>query len=137
METHFDLNDLEFIRLFKEGTLNPSLFNHEAHLRLAWIHITFSDADTARKKISNHIVSYVTKLNATDKFNKTLTIAAVNIVNHYIQKSQSNNFKEFITEFPGLKNNFKELVNAHYSFDIFNSKEAKMNYLPPDLLPFS
>ncbi|WP_233557527.1 MULTISPECIES: hypothetical protein [unclassified Aquimarina] len=102
MKTHFDLDDLEFIRLFKEGTLNPSLFNHEAHLRLAWIYISFSDADTACKKISNHILSYVTKLNATDKFNRTLTIAAVNIVNHYIQKSKSNNFKGFITEFPDL-----------------------------------
>ncbi|SEL39488.1 hypothetical protein SAMN04487910_2331 [Aquimarina amphilecti] len=136
MKTHFDLDDIEFKTSFENGTLDPSLFNHEAHLRLAWIHIKLSGDDIACETITNQILSYVTKLNAIDKFNKTLTIAAVKIVNYYIQKSKSNNFKEFIAEFPGLKNNFKGLVDTHYSIDIFNSEEAKTNYLAPDLIPF-
>ncbi|WP_299439979.1 hypothetical protein [uncultured Aquimarina sp.] len=137
MKTHLDLNDSEFEKQFRTGNLDPSLFNHEAHLRLAWIHINIYGLETACDTISNQILSYVNRLGATDKFNKTLTIAAIKIVYHFLQKSKSDTFQDFITEFPRLKSNFKKLLDAHYGFDIFNSEEAKTQYLEPDLLPFS
>lgn len=37
--THFDLSDEEFEEEFADCILNLSLFTHEAHLRLAYIHI--------------------------------------------------------------------------------------------------
>ena len=51
-------------------------------------------------------------------------------------KSDSDNFKDFITEFPRLNYNFKELMNFHYGFDIYNSEKAKREFLKPDLVPF-
>lgn len=45
-----------------------------------------------------------------------------------MQKSNSDNFKEFIIEFPQLNNNFKELMNCHYGFDIYNSEKAKTEF---------
>jgi hypothetical protein len=38
MEKHLELTDLEFEANFKNCSLNPDIFSHEAHLRLAWIH---------------------------------------------------------------------------------------------------
>jgi hypothetical protein len=38
-ELHFSLTDIEFENQFENGTLKPELFSHEAHVRLAWIHI--------------------------------------------------------------------------------------------------
>ncbi|WP_299211329.1 hypothetical protein [uncultured Aquimarina sp.] len=136
MKTNIDLSDSEFEKQFKAGNLDPSLFSHEAHLRLAWIHVSKYGVDTACKEISNQILAYVTQLGKTDKFNKTLTIAAVKTVNHFVQKSKSNSFQDFITEFPILKYNFKDLLDSHYGFDIFNSEKAKTQYVEPDLLPF-
>ncbi|MFD2561551.1 hypothetical protein [Aquimarina rubra] len=136
MKTHFDLTNSEFEKQFKEGILDPSLFNHEAHIRLAWIYLNKHDIHTACREISTQILAYVTQLNATDKFNKTLTIAAVKTVNHFVLKSKSNCFQDFIAEFPRLKYNFKDLLYSHYSFDIVNSEKAKTEYLEPDLLPF-
>jgi len=66
----------------------------------------------------------------------TLTIAASKAVAHFIQKSKSNSFHDFILEYPRLKNNFKDLMNAHYKIDIFNSAKAKKEFIEPDLLPF-
>ncbi|AXT50679.1 hypothetical protein D1818_07480 [Aquimarina sp. BL5] len=136
MNHNLDLNDSEFEKQFRDGILAPSLFNHEAHLRLAWIHVSKYGVDTACKEISNQILAYVTQLGETDKFNKTLTIAAVRTVNHFLLKSKSNSFQDFITEFPRLKYNFKDLLDSHYGFDIFNSEKAKTHYVEPDLLPF-
>ena len=51
-------------------------------------------------------------------------------------QSKTDNFKDFILEHPQLKNNFRDLIARHYSFDIFKSNEAKSHYLEPDLIPF-
>lgn len=40
MENHFQLSDTEFEEQFKACTLDSGLFNPEAHLRLAWIHVS-------------------------------------------------------------------------------------------------
>jgi len=136
MENHLKYSDQEFARLFAEGILEEKLFSHEAHLRLAWIHITRDGLESALEKIPVQIQNYVKGLGATDKYNHTLTIAAIRTVNHFILKSKSNNFTDFITEFPRLKFHFKELLGQHYSIDIFNLPVAKTTYLKPDLLAF-
>jgi hypothetical protein len=75
-------------------------------------------------------------LGVTDKYNTTLTIAAIKAVYHFMLKSESDNFKDFIDEFPRLKYNFRELMASHYELYIFNSDKAKKEYLEPDLIPF-
>tara|TARA_R110002167_G_scaffold110831_7_gene281906 strand:- start:312 stop:725 length:414 start_codon:yes stop_codon:yes gene_type:complete len=136
MELHFNLTDIEFINALEEGTLDPALFSHEAHLRLAWIQINNYGVENAIACISHQLSIYVAFLNASDKYNATLTVAAIRTVKHFMDKSKSSNFRDFITEFPRLKYNFKELIGLHYGFDIFNSVAAKNKYLEPDLLPF-
>ena len=135
-ERHRQLSDLEFAKQFKDCILDPALFSHEAHLRLAWIHITKHGLNQAIKNVCDQIVAFTHSLGASTKFNKTLTVAAVKIVYHFIQKSKSDNFQDFMVEFPRMKYNFQDLLNAHYQIDIFNSEKAKKEFLEPDILPF-
>lgn len=134
--SHFNLTDDEFETAFRDCTLDPKLFTHEAHLRLAWIHIEKYGIQKAVDNICHQILDYVTHLNATDKYNKTLTVAAIKAVRHFADKSASDHFSDFILEFPRLQYNFKTLIAKHYGFDIFNSEAAKKEYIAPDLLPF-
>lgn len=136
MENHFNLSDTEFEKEFIHCKLNPSDFTHEAHLRLAWININKYGIEQAEKNIQNQLQKFVEFVGAKDKYNMTLTLAAIKAVYHFMLKSNSDNFKDFMTEFPRLKYNFKELMDYHYSFDIYNSKKAKMEFLEPDLVPF-
>ena len=136
VKSHIDLSDDAFVSEFKNCTLPPNLFNHEAHLRLAWIHLKKEGLEKATTSICNQLLRYVNHFGESDKFNKTLTIAAVKIVYHFIQKSKTDNFFDFILRYPELKKGFKKLINAHYSFDIFTSEKAKTEYLTPDLLLF-
>ena len=137
MENHKELSDFEFEQQFEKCSLDPNLFTHEAHLRLAWIHINKYGIDKAIENVNIQLINFVDILGAKDKYNKTLTIAALKAVNHFICKSKSENFNDFILEFPRLRNNFKELMSLHYSIDVFNSKQAKAEYLEPDLLFFT
>ena len=136
MKTHYILNDTEFEEQFKIGLLSPKLFNHEAHLRLAWIQISKYGIERAQINIQKQLLAYVEKLGARPKYNTTLTIAAIKAVYHFMLKSESETFKDYIEEFPRLKHNFKDLMNAHYGIDIFSLEKAKIEFLEPDLLPF-
>lgn len=137
MEKHRELTDPEFETQFQCCELTPSLFTHEAHLRLAWIHITNYGAKQAEENVNNQILNYINHVGAIDKFHKTLTVIAVRLVAGFITKSNSGSFEGFIAEFPELKTNFKELVAKHYSFNIFTSEKAKKEFIEPDLLSFT
>lgn len=136
MKSHLDLSDAEFLTAFENCKLPPTLFTHEAHLRLAWLHLKASGVEVTVDTILKQIANYAAHFGAPGKFNVTLTVAAIKIVHHFQLKSSSDNFVEFMLEFPQLKSDFKDLISAHYGFDIFNSQRAKVEYLAPDLLPY-
>ncbi len=136
MEKHFDLSDLEFEEKFKNCSLNPEIFSHEAHVRLAWLHITKYGQEAAIQNITSQLKTFVAFVGAKDKYNHTLTIAAIKAVYHFVNRSKSDTFQDFILEFPRLKYNFKDLMNTHYKVDIFNLDSAKKVFLEPDLVPF-
>ncbi|MEZ4951378.1 MAG: hypothetical protein R2784_18620, partial [Saprospiraceae bacterium] len=125
-----------FESIFEDREFPVSLFNHEAHLRLAYLHLKKYGRKEAINNVCNQLKSYVQKLGAEEKFNVTLTIAAIRAVEHFMDKSGSDNFDGFIAENPRLNSNFKELMAMHYGFDIYISTEAKEKFLEPDLLPF-
>ena len=136
MEQHLRLTDAQFEHQFENCTLDPALFSHEAHLRLAWIHIKKYGSEKACLNVCQQIRKFDNTFGKGDKFHNTLTVAAVKAVYHFTLKSKSNTFSEFITEFPRLSHSFKDLIETHYGFDVFRSKKAKHSYLEPDLVPF-
>jgi len=137
MELHWSLTDAEFEHQFADCTLKPLFFTHEAHLRLACIHIKKYGEEKAIEHLCTQIHKYASSLGEDNKFNKTVTVAAVKAVHHFMKRTDSDNFQSLIKEFPKLKYNFKELLKMHYSFDLFLSDKAKKTFIEPDLLPFS
>ena len=136
MEEHCKLSDQDFLSHFQDCTLIPSWFTHSAHIRLAWIHIHIHGVDKAIEKISIQIKRFDLIHGVGTKYHETLTVASIKAVNHFIQKSESDNFPDFINEFPRLITNFKDLLDSHYGNDIYNSEVAKTKYIQPDLIPF-
>ncbi|VXB08172.1 conserved hypothetical protein [Flavobacterium sp. 9AF] len=136
MQNHYELSDTAFEQRFKAGTFPPELFTHEAHLRLAWIHIQHYGVAQAEQNIVSQLKHFVTLVGAEDKFNMTLTVAAVKVVAHFISKENYSHFKDFIAAYPRLLTHFKEMIAQHYNQDIYHSEQAKKVFLTPDLLPF-
>jgi len=136
MERHRKLSNEEFEEQFANCKLRPLWFTHEAHLRLAWIYITKYGSEIAFEKYSNQLQKFAKKYNAVGKYNATVTYASIQIMTHFIEKSNAYGFQDFINEFPQLKSKFKELLTTHYSGDVFTSIEAKQHILQPDLVPF-
>lgn len=133
---HWSFSDKEFELQFENYTLKPGMFSHEAHIRLAYIHIKKYGLEQAETNMCVQIHGFANSLGGGDKFNKTVTVAAVKTVHHFMGKANSDNAKDFINEFPRLITNFKDLLSQHYGFNVFADKRAKKEYLEPDLLPF-
>ena len=136
MENHFKLSDTKFEEQFANCRFDPEDFSHEAHLRLVWIHVKKYGIDKAELNIQTQLKKYVEHLGAIDKYNKTLTIASIKIVHHFMSRSPLDRFEDFIMKYPRLKYDFKELIGAHYEIDIYNSEIAKKMFIEPDVLPF-
>ena len=136
MIDHYSLNDEQFETLFATAEFPSELFNHEAHLRLAYIHIQKYGLEIAEQNITEQLISYVSKLGASDKFHLTLTVASVKAIDHFMRRTQTDNFSELIQKHPGLNTHFKELIQSHYKEDIFNSEEARKRYMTPSLQDF-
>jgi len=134
---HYNLSDQELLNQFEDCTLEPALFNHEAHLRLAWLLIRELGADQATETIQAMLQKFVEHVEARDKYHVTLTVAATRAVHSFMLKSKTKSFESFITENQVLKTDFKKLINSHYSIDIFSSENARIRFLEPDLLPFA
>ncbi|RDY61687.1 hypothetical protein [Flagellimonas nanhaiensis] len=137
MNDHYQLSDSDFEKKFEDCSLEPSLFNHEAHVRLAWVYIKKYGEAIAIQKICEDIKRFDRTHGDGNKFHVTLTVASVKAVNHFIKKSSSSSFKAFIGEFPRLKTSFKELLDQHYGFNVLSDEKAKTIYVLPDLVPFS
>lgn len=136
MEKHYRFNDQQFEKRFSSCHFPASDFTHEAHLRLAWIHIRKYGVEQAVENINDQIKAFADSLNASDNYHNTVTSAAVYAVSHFHKRSSSATFKAFIEEFPQLKTNFLGLLSSHYSYDVAKSEEARKEYLEPDLAPF-
>ena len=69
MERHYQLTDNQFETQFADLSMDPTLFSHEAHLRLAWIHIKHHGVDKAIENICSQ--------NILATFNISLPVAVV------------------------------------------------------------
>jgi len=118
------------------GILDPSLFSHEAHLRLAWIHLRQGEVKNAIVNVTEQIQAFAIRNGAPGKYHETVTVAAVKAVDHFMRRSKEKTFQNFITEFPRLKTEFKSLMDSHYSYNLFTSDVARKEFQEPDLAPF-
>ena len=136
MEKHYHFTDERLMLAMENAALDPEIFSHEAHLRWGWLLLEHYELEKAIDKACSQLKKYTKKLGAADKYNETVTVAAMRAIHHFRLKSTKNNFRDFIAESSRLKTSFRELMNAHYSENIFSSASARIKYMEPDKAPF-
>jgi N-formylglutamate deformylase len=110
MQTNINIEDQAFVKSIEDCELAPIYFDHQAHLRLAYLVLTEHGLEQGVKKIQSLIFNYVSANGARGKYRKDLTIAAAKLVNCFMRRSDSADFQGFLSEFPELLSNFPEMV---------------------------
>ncbi len=136
MESHYTLSDNEFREEYESLTLDSSWFSHEAHLRMTWIYLNEKSLEGAIEAMCSTLHRFDNAFGDGTKYHKTVTIAAVKIVHLFKEKTKAASFAELLEIVPALKDSFKSLIQAHYSYDVFSDSKAKNEFIAPDRLPF-
>ena len=135
---HSELSDMEFVDQVFLLSINPSLFDHEAHIRFAWLVLTDFSYEKAVNHIHESIKGLDQKYGDGTKYHATITQALIEILrlrlNH--EAIQYLNFKDFISENGDLLSYCKELLLRHYSQELLFSDEAKQAYVEPNRKQF-
>lgn len=127
------IDDASFIKQFEACNLAPSHFNHEGHLRLAWLYLNHYDFKEASQKISLGIQCYATSLGATDKFHTTLTDAFTRLIHRQMQINPTDSWQSFLKQNPNLINKPRTLLHQYYSEELLNQPSTKHRIAEPDL----
>ena len=129
------ITDEQFLEQFENQTLNPELFDHLGHLRLAWLYLNQHRLEIAIEKVTNGISTYASSLGASDKFQHTLTEAIVRIMANRFNSGNEDTFEAFLATNTDLVDDIWSVVNVHYSDERLNSDSARASFVSPDLLP--
>lgn len=136
MERHHTLSDKIFETKFADCSLPPSFFTHEAHLRLAWIHLRQYGLAQAISTLRTQIQRYALHYGAKQKYHETITVASVKIMHQFMQDSQAETFADCMAAHPALQQDFMGLLQQHYSIDLLKDANARTTYIEADLRPF-
>ena len=105
--SHLDWSDEAFLHDFGACSFPAELFDHEAHLRLAWLHLQQVTIDQAIILVTQQLKKYVQHLGAAEKYHATVTVAGVELVHHFLKKGTTSSFEEYLLKYPMVKTAFK------------------------------
>lgn len=126
------ISDKQFIAQFEDQSLQEQYFNHIGHLRLAFLYLQKYDFNSACEKTCSGIRKYAESLGATDKFNLTLTMAILKILNDRLNQKNYDNWQTFIDQNMDVREDLLSIILEDYSEDLLFSSRAQKEYLPPD-----
>ncbi len=135
MHTHaLSEADRTFRTAFETFAVAPAEFSHEAHVRLAYIHLAELDVDAAVPRMRDALLKFLEHHGIPrSKFHETLTRAWVLAVRHFMNKSSSASAADFIARNPQLLDS--RIMLTHYSAEVLFSADARESCVEPDLDP--
>lgn len=125
-------DDKTFLDQFESCQLAPSDFNHQGHLRVAWLYLMRFDQEEATARVCQGIQLLATHLGVPGKFHHTVTEALVRIVALRMKDKLGNRFADFLAANNDLVANAKGILARYYSEEVLNSGEARKRWVEPD-----
>ena len=135
MEPHkLSEDDRDFRAAFEACNVAPAHFNHEAHVRLAYVYLADLDVESAVDRMREALLNFLDYNSIPrSKFHETMTRAWVLAVRHFMNRSPSTSSADFIARNKLLLDS--KVMLTHYSASFFFSVDARAAYVEPDLDP--
>ena len=126
--------DRDFQSAFEAHTVTPARFTHEAHVRLAYVYLAQHEVEAAVRRMREALLSFIERNGIPrSKFHETITGAWVLAVRHFMDRSTSSSFADFVARNPELLDG--KIMLTHYSASVLFSSDAREAFVEPDLDP--
>ena len=127
-------DDRDFRSAFEACISAPAEFNHEAHVRLAYVYLVEGDVESAVQRMRAALLNFLEHNDIPrSKFHETITRAWVLAVRHFMNKSTSASAADFMAKNPDLLDS--RIMLTHYSASVLFSADARAAFVEPDLDP--
>lgn len=123
------MDDRDFVAAFESCTLDPDLFPHRAHVRLAWIYLRAHGLLATLGRYSEGIQRYAGRLGASGKYHHTVTWAYLFVIHERMATADHPSFAEFAAANEDL---FGPVLDRYYSPDTLSSELARTTFVMPD-----
>ncbi|HET7922704.1 MAG TPA: hypothetical protein VFM15_08130 [Gammaproteobacteria bacterium] len=129
-------DDSAFVDAFETLTLDPALFNHRGHLRLAWCLLSWLPLPDAAQRCADDIRRFAIHHGQSQKFNVTMTRAFMHIVGNRMRRMQvGDDFNRFCERNPDLLRDARGIIGRYYSAKVLDDPAARLTFIEPDLQP--
>ncbi|ADZ93105.1 hypothetical protein [Marinomonas mediterranea] len=127
------MTDHEFLKHVENKTLPPAQFNHNGHIRLAFILNKQFNSAKATQEVVRLIKGYAESLGATSKFHVTLTCALCYFIFQRMERAQkTQSLAEFMAINSDLISEAPILLRSFYHEATLYSNDARLGFIPPD-----
>ena len=115
---------------FESGAVDPTTFDHLAHVRAAVAMLrTYAFLD-ATARYATTIEGMAQRVGAHDKFHVTITVAFMALIAERMGDRSWKNFEHFIEENPDLRSS--DALASFYSPERLGSSVARRTFILPD-----
>jgi hypothetical protein len=127
------LTDDEFIARFEDCSLEPELFHHREHIRVARIYLLKCGPIEGLARVCNGIRRYASSLGKADRYHETITWAYVLLVQERISAaSPDQTWSEFVAANDDLLDWRRSILGKYYRDETLRSDRARRVFLLPD-----
>lgn len=125
--------DREFLRAFEARRVEPAMFDHPAHVRLAYCYLCSHPPELAAERMRDALRAFLHHLGAGEgKFHETITRAWILAVAHFMEKPPPHqSAADFMAANPELLDS--KIMLTHYSAELLFSAAARATFVPPDI----
>ena len=121
------------IERFESGDIEADLFDHEAHVYVAWLFVTKFDLATAVSRFESGLRRLTTELGVPNKYHATITWFFMLLIAE--QSRTDEGWSAFKARNPDLISESKTTLNRYYSRARLFSDTARNQFVLPDRLP--
>lgn len=129
------MTDEEFLAAFLDARLTGADFNHQGHIRTAWLLLQRHPLPQAIDMTCSGIQQLATKLGAPQKYNHTLTEALVRLMAHGGAGNPALTWQAFLAANAAWLTQTQQTMARHYTDERLFSDTARRMFVSPDLAP--
>lgn len=127
-------NAIEVVAQFEAGEVKPETFDHLAHIKLGWAYCHKYIGPEIGDAFTESLRKFVIAAGAEQKYHHTLSLVLLDIIAERLAEKPNRDWDEYIADNLDLRDDWKRLVNAHYSQECLNSERARLEFVDPDVL---
>ena len=125
------LSDGEFLERFDAGTLDAAAFDHEAHVRAAWLCLQDDAMPQALARVRHGLKRLAQSAGQPLRYHETITVAYVRLIHRQMRLLGDTTWEEFRTRSPDLLRGDLGAVRALYDAGVLDTAEARHDFVPP------